>query len=78
MEILSWIFKSFCVWETLGKLPPTRWHQSFSNANDPLVCSFAFLGNDLNIHILLAALAVAVASLNHLKIQLWLISPYRP
>ena len=66
------------VWEILGKHPPARWQQSFSNASDPLVFPYAFLEDDFKIHVLLAALvmasevtvAVAVASLNDFKIQL--------
>ena len=52
------------VWETFGKHPPARWQQSFSNISDPL----AFLENDLKIHVLLAALAVAVASLEAVSV----------
>ncbi len=58
----------YVVWEALGKHPPARWQQSFSNASDPLVLPLAFLEND--IHVLLAVLteasvvAVAVTSLN--------------
>ncbi len=50
--------------------------QLFSNASDPLVFSYAFLENNLKIYVLLVALAVAsvmavaVASLNNLKVQL--------
>ena len=64
------------VLKTLGKHPPVRWQQSFSNTSDPLVFPLAFLEYGLKIFVLLAALAVAVASvlavasLNDLKIQL--------
>ena len=76
------------VQETLGKHPPVRWQQSFSNTSDHLVFPLVFLENDLKICVLLAALAVvvavamasvlAVASLNYLKIQLMNFCSYLP
>ncbi len=73
------------VWETLWKQPTARWQQTFSNASDSIVFPWALLENYLKIHVLLAGLAVAVASvvtvesevavavtsLNYLKIHLW-------
>ncbi len=58
-----------------------RWQQSFGNASDPLVFPYAFMEKDLKIHVLLAAVVVAVASvvaeasLNDLKIHLSIILP---
>ena len=88
MQLLSWIFKSFCDTTTTADAAATykiaifkycyhRWSEKhlgnthrLGNASDHVVFPLAFLENDLKIHVLLAVLAVAVVSINDLKIQL--------